>query len=113
MSVKLQIIRKSIASCDRKIAKIRALMEVNPASDIIDGRRKFQEIVTEHKGDHETIAMLLEPLAKREKELFSIAKKQEGMHKDGREIDQLVALESERRELVNELHYTENRCRAW
>lgn len=109
MTVKLQIIKKSIASCDKKIAKIRELMNANPASEIIDGRRKFQQIVTENKGDHDKIAELLQPLAKREKELFAIAKKQKGMHKDGREIDQLVALESERKDLSNELYYTEKR----
>lgn len=107
MSVKIDIINKSIAACDRKIAKIRALMNATPASDIIAGRKEFQRILVEHKGDHETISRLLQPLAKREKQLFAMAKKQTNMSKD---IDRLVTLELERGELQRELFYATKRA---
>ena len=98
-SVRIQVITKSIAACERKIAKIDAILYATPLLDIVEGRKKFARILKIHKGDHEAISKQLEPLAKAEKEAFALAKKQIG----GKLVSDKVALQMELRDLISEL----------
>ena len=100
MSIKRKVINQTIKRIDKRINYIVALVYANPLSEICQGRIKAQKILDEHKGDYGKIAILLKPLAREEKRLFALAKKQKN---SGDMIKEQVKLENERYDLKNEL----------
>ena len=102
MKIKEKVIREAITRIEKRLVKVKGLLNANPLSEICDLRIKAQEIMKEHKGDYAKIGKLIEPLAKEEKRLFAVAKKQTDSNKL---IDEQVKLQVELGELNNELYY--------
>lgn len=107
MSIKIEVIKKSIAAAEKRLKKVDDLLNAKPLSEICNLREQAAKIVEEHKGDYKKIAELIDPLAKKEKKLFAIAKKQTSTTDL---VDQKVALESELYQLRNELFYAEQKA---
>ncbi|MCP4988005.1 MAG: hypothetical protein GY928_18725 [Colwellia sp.] len=106
VTVKEKIVRKSLRVIEKQIVTIDYILSANPLSKICDGRNAAHEILVKHKGDYPTIAKLIEPLAREEKQLFALAKKQQDSVKL---IEDKVRLESEKVSLSNELYMIERK----
>lgn len=102
MSIKEQVVRESIARIEARIATIDEVVFANPLSQIIKGRMKANEILSEHKDDHQTILELIKPLAAEEKRLFALAEKQK---QSSELIDEKATLSVELVDLKNELFH--------
>lgn len=85
--------------------KINSIIDESPAVKIIEARQKGLEIMKEHKGNYKKISELIEPLAKEEKRLFAVAKKQNG----SKLWDEKGVIERERHELIKELYRIEHK----
>lgn len=102
MKIKEKVLRETKARIEKRLAEVKELLDANPLSEICDLRIKAQEILKKHKGDYAKIGELIEPLAKEEKRLFALAKKQTNSNKL---IDEQVNLQVELAEINNEIYY--------
>lgn len=102
MKIKEKIIKETQARIEKRLVKIKGILDANPLSEICELRIKALEIMIEHKGDYNKIGELIGPMAKEEKRLFALAKKQS---KDSMKlIDEQVKLKNELYDLSNELY---------
>jgi len=108
MGIKIQVINESIRRIEKRVAKIKCIIYANPLGGIIECRKKANEIIIRHKGDYPTIAKQIDQLAKEEKRLFALSKKQKDTNKL---IQEQVKLESELSELNNELWLIDMKAR--
>ena len=103
-TVKITVIMESIERIENRMAKLDSLIYAKPLSEVIEVRRQGFEAINKHKGNHKKISELLEPLAKKEKSLMSLAKSQ--IKNDKKWIDEKVRIQLEHGHLINELYYT-------
>lgn len=103
MTVKEKLARQALAKIDRRLAKIKAIQEAEPLSVIMDLRKQAQALLQDDtdKGVSDNTLKALQALAKEEKKQNRLFKQQ----CNTKLIEEKVALESERRDLVNELYY--------
>ena len=104
ITIKEKVIRKAIAQIEKRLEKVKAVLDASPLSEICEIRIKAQEIMKKHKGDYGKIAELIEPLSEEEKRLFVLAKKKVNSSKL---IDEQVRLQVELGDLNGELYYIE------
>jgi len=102
MKVKEKVIRESIKRIENRIYNIDKILGSNPLSEICEGRIKAQNIMKDNKADYEKISKLISTLAKKEKDLFKLAKMQN--RNTSKYIKEKVELESELSSLNHELH---------
>jgi allophanate hydrolase subunit 1 len=76
MSAVERALKKELELVKKKHAEIQAIMDATPLSRIIEIRQQAHEIMVAHDKDYAKIAKLIEPLAKEEKEMRILAKKQ-------------------------------------
>ena len=106
MTTKEKIIRQSIAENEKELAEIVALLDATPASDIIAGRKKAQELLAKYDVSDPLLAQKIGVLAEAEKRLFAIAEKQ----RDSTAlINRRVKLDIELQDLKNELYWIERK----
>jgi hypothetical protein len=105
MKIKERVFRESIARAEKRIKKIKEILEAKPISEIISLREKAREIQITHKEDHKKILELIDPLAKKEKKLIALMKRQ---HRDYIKLsDEQFELMCELEELKHELFVIE------
>ena len=107
MSAKIRALKTEKTKLEKRLEKVKELMDANPLGRIIEIRQEAHEILEANKGEHEKIAQLIEPLAKEEKEMFALAEKQKDSIKL---VDERVRLESEIYELRSEIYYADQRA---
>lgn len=109
MNIKRRVVNETIKRIEKRVKYLKGIIYANPASEIIQCRIAARKILEEHKGDYKKIGELIDPLAKKEKKLFALSKKQE---KSCDMIDEQVKLENELYELRNEIYFMDKRERA-
>lgn len=103
MTTKEKILNESIEIVSKRIAEIKSIIDANPLSDICRLRIEGQQLLDENKGNQrlsKEFGDKISAMAKKEKQLFALAKKQKNTVKL---IDELVKLESELSEYESEL----------
>ncbi len=112
MTTKEKILRKSIAYNEKRIKAIDEILDANPLHDICDIRIEAQSLLKEWKDSdpgerRKEIDEKIGKLAKREKELFKLSKRQ---RVSGMKLhDEKCKLSFELTELHNELWHIERR----
>ncbi len=110
MSTKEKIVCESIKKTTKRISVIDNILNAEPLSDIIQLRKEGQKILDDNRDDNQKLAELIKPYAKKEKELFRIAKIQTDSTLEL--INEKVKLSSELGDLKNELYFIEQRYNA-
>jgi hypothetical protein len=110
MTTKEKVIRESIERNIKRLNEIKTLLEANPLSRICELRMEAKKLFDENKGiekrtSNEFVAKI-DKLAKEEKKMFALAKKQQN---SAQLIDEQVNLEMELSKLNNELYFIERR----
>jgi len=110
MTTKEKVIRESIERNTKRLNKIKTLLEANPLSRICELRMEAKKLLDENQGiekrtSNDFVAKI-DKLAKEEKKMFALAKKQKDSAKL---IDEQVKLEMELSDLNNELYFIERR----
>lgn len=106
MSVKKEIIEKSILEINKRLTKLNEIIDAKPLSDLFEINDEFKTLLNENEGIEKRTSKefndKLNKLSEREK----IAKKSLEKQKDIISlIEQKVELESELEELKRELYY--------
>ena len=106
MSVKKEIIEKSILEINKRLSKLDEIIDAKPLSDLFEINDDFKTLLNENEGiekrtSKEFIAKL-NILSEREKIAKKSLEKQKNIVSL---IDQKVELESELSQLKNELYY--------
>jgi hypothetical protein len=96
MSAVVRALKKELELVKKKRTEIESIMNARPLLRIIEIRNQAHEITVTHAGDFDKIAKLIEPLAKEEKEMRILAKKQSNSIKL---CDKLVELEMDIQDL--------------
>jgi len=84
----------------KELEKVSEIVDASPAVEIYEIRIKAQAIMEKHGKDYKTINKLIEPLAKREKECFKIAKKQ-NMKMYNKQSDLMIKVSSIKEKIAN------------
>lgn len=112
MTTKEKVIRESIERNTKMLKEIKELLEANPLSRICELRSEAKKLLDENQGiekrtSKEFVAKI-DKLAKEEKRMFELAKKQQDSAKL---IDEQVKLEMELNDLNNELYLVQRKQR--
>jgi len=106
MDIKRQVINESISRIEKRLNEINKIFNSNPLSEICKIRIEAQELLEQNKTiEQRTSKEFIEKidvLAKKEKKLINFAKKQ---RYSVELIDEQVELESQLRDLNNELFH--------
>lgn len=110
MTTKEKVIKESIKRNTKRLNEIKTLLDTSPLSCICELRMEAQKLLDENQGiekrtSNEFVAKI-DKLAKEEKKMFALAKKQQDSAKL---IDEQVKLEMELSDLNNELYFIERR----
>lgn len=77
MSAVVRAIKTEIAKLEKRLERLKGIIDANPISRVIEIRRECVQIIEKYRDDYATIAKLLEQLKKEEKRMYALAKKQE------------------------------------
>ena len=110
MTTKEKVIKESIKRNTKRLNEIKAILDASPLSRICELRMEAKKLFDENQGiekrtSNEFIAKI-DKLAKEEKKMFALAKKQQCSAKL---INEQVNLEVELSDLNNELYLIERR----
>jgi hypothetical protein len=103
----VETLKIKLKDLDVKYDKLKAKIYSTPVSEICELRNQFNSKKEELGYDSKEFLDWLKFAAKKEKELFSLARWQSDNR--GKAIDDLIKLEFEIKELRNELYYKERR----
>jgi len=106
MSTTVRALKAELKRIERRLEKVKGIMDANPLGRIIEIRQEAQRILEKHQGYHSKVAELIAPLADEEKKMFALSKKQMDPHL----IDELMNLEREQHQLINDLYYAERKA---
>lgn len=110
MSVKEDVIKKSIECIIQKLGEIDKIINANPVMEIIAIRNQARELLFEYPNPNDRMTQefmtKLKSLASREKEQFDLGEKKQDLLKY---IDEKVELEIELSELKQELFFMDMR----
>jgi len=110
MTTKEKVIKESIERNTKRLNEIKTLLEANPLSRICELRMEAKKLLDENKGIEKRTSSdfvaKIDKLAKEEKKMFALAKKQQN---SSNLIDEQVKLEMELGDLNNELYFIERR----
>lgn len=106
MSATVRALKAELKRIERRLEKVKGIMDANPLCRIIEIRQEAHSILEKHQGDHSKIAELIAPLADEEKKMFALSKKQMEPHW----IDERLKLEREQHQLINDLFYVERKA---
>ena len=76
MTPTLRALHRELATVRRRLAKVKELMEANPAGRIIELRREAQRVIEQHGATSALTAELIADKAAEEKRQFALAKRQ-------------------------------------
>lgn len=110
MTTKEKVIKESIERNTKRLNEIKTLLEANPLSRICELRMEAKKLLDENQGVEKRTSnkfvAKIDKLAREEKKMFALAKKQQN---SAQLIDEQVKLEMELGDLNNELYFIE--CR--
>jgi hypothetical protein len=102
MSAVTRALKTEIAKLEKRLERLKAIIDADPISRIFEIGRESAQIIEKHRDDYATIAKLLEPLKKEEKRMYALVKKQK---KISEMIDNQIHLEYELKELKGRLFW--------
>ena len=102
---KIRALKTEVKKLEKRLYRIKSLLNARPLSRIFEIREKASEIVKAHKGDYEKMVKLIEPLAKEEKKMFVIANKKDSIKLLEKQFD----IEIEIGKLQSEIYWVEKR----
>lgn len=97
--------KTELGKIEKKLLAVIGIMDADPIGRILEIRKEAQNILEENQGDHAKMAELIEPLAKEEKQMFALSRKQ---IKPGL-VEERVHLGFEKYELINAIYYAERK----
>ena len=103
MDVIVRALKTELSKVEKKLNKVKGIIDADPIKRIFEIRREAQFVSEDHAGDSAKIMALIAPLAKEEKAMFSLSKKQT---KPGL-VDDRITLEREEQKLIEKIYHAE------
>lgn len=108
MTTKEKVIKESIILIKKRIAEIKKILNATPLLDLIDVRKEAQTLLEENKTIQQRTSnefiVKIGKLAEKEKQCIKLAKELTGQKMNDL-MDEQINLESELRDLNNQLYY--------